>query len=156
MIAFSNAAAGGGQGLFAPPAATATTTLSPDDLADLIKRSVSPLTWSEEGNAIAVQGSMLLVTASDDVQRLIREFLRAQSDQRNLAVRIDARWEDDDLQLRHLELHGDGIDLTAMIIELYKLAHTPMLIALPLFSCTGFNLSPTDLTSAFVTGMLHH
>jgi C4-dicarboxylate transporter, DctM subunit len=38
-------------------------------------------------------------------------------------------------------LYLNGIDLTAMIIELYKLAHTPMLIALPLFSLAGYVLA---------------
>jgi C4-dicarboxylate transporter, DctM subunit len=38
-------------------------------------------------------------------------------------------------------LYINGIDLTAMIIELYKLAHTPMLIALPLFSLAGYVLA---------------
>ncbi|MEW6185472.1 MAG: TRAP transporter large permease subunit [Thermodesulfobacteriota bacterium] len=38
-------------------------------------------------------------------------------------------------------LYANGIDLTAMIIELYKLAHTPMLIALPLFALAGYVLA---------------
>jgi len=38
-------------------------------------------------------------------------------------------------------LYFNGIDLTAMVIELYKLAHTPMLVALPLFSLAGYILA---------------
>jgi len=38
-------------------------------------------------------------------------------------------------------LYSNGIDLTAMAIELYKLAHTPMLVALPLFSLAGYILA---------------
>jgi C4-dicarboxylate transporter, DctM subunit len=38
-------------------------------------------------------------------------------------------------------LYSNGIDFTAMVIELYKLAHTPMLVALPLFSLAGYILA---------------
>ena len=44
-------------------------------------------------------------------------------------------------------LHFNGIDLTAMVIELYKLAHTPMLVALPLFSLAGYVLAPVSFAA---------
>jgi hypothetical protein len=77
---------------FLAPADAGTPPATADDVADLIKRSVSPRLWAEEGNAIVVRGNALLVTAPADVQRLIREFLRAQSAQRSLSVRVDVRW----------------------------------------------------------------
>lgn len=38
-------------------------------------------------------------------------------------------------------LYSDGIPFSALIIELYKLAHTPMLVALPLFALAGYILA---------------
>jgi Flp pilus assembly secretin CpaC len=82
---------GGGASLIAAeaPAEAAATA---DDIAELIRRTVSPRAWEEDGNGIVIRGTTLLVTAPDEVQRLIREFIRAQEAQRSLAVRIDARW----------------------------------------------------------------
>jgi len=78
---------GGGDGTpagFLAATEEGTPPATADDVADLIKRSVSPRTWEDAGNAITVRGTALLVTAPDTVQRLIREFLRAQSAQRSL------------------------------------------------------------------------
>ncbi len=47
-------------------------------------------------------------------------------------------------------LYSNGIDLTAMIIELYKLAHTPMLVALPLFSLAGYVLAESQAPARLV------
>jgi C4-dicarboxylate transporter DctM subunit len=47
-------------------------------------------------------------------------------------------------------LYFNGIDLTAMIIELYKLAHTPMLVALPLFSLAGYVLAASKAPDRLV------
>lgn len=63
-----------------------------DDVADLIKRSVSPRSWEDDGNAIIVRSNSLFITAPDSVQRLVREFLRAQSAQRGLSIRLENRW----------------------------------------------------------------
>ena len=49
-------------------------------------------------------------------------------------------------------LYINGIDLTAMIIELYKLAHTPMLVAFPFFPWPGISwpkARPPIVWSAF-------
>lgn len=49
-----------------------------------------------------------------------------------------------------LYLYTTGIDLTAMIIELYKLAHTPMLVALPLFALAGYILAESKAPKRLV------
>ena len=43
-----------------------------------------------------------------------------------------------------LFLYWDGIDSSALIIELYKLAHTPSLPALPLFALAGYLLAASN------------
>ncbi|MCS6970982.1 MAG: hypothetical protein NZ552_08255 [Planctomycetes bacterium] len=63
-----------------------------DDIVELIRRVVTPRVWQEPGMGIVVRGMTLLVTAPPDTQRLIREFLRAQSAQRGLAARLQVRW----------------------------------------------------------------
>ena len=47
-------------------------------------------------------------------------------------------------------LFFNGIDLTAMIIELYKLAHTPTLVAIPLFSLAGYILAASKAPDRLV------
>ncbi len=47
-------------------------------------------------------------------------------------------------------LYTNGIDLAAMIIELYKLAHTPMLVALPLFAMAGYILAASKAPDRLV------
>lgn len=47
-------------------------------------------------------------------------------------------------------LFSNGIDLSAMIIEIYKLAHTPTLIALPLFALAGYILAESRAPSRLV------
>lgn len=49
-----------------------------------------------------------------------------------------------------LFLYSNGIDFSAMIIELYKLAHTPMLVALPLFSLAGYILAASKAPNRLV------
>ncbi len=83
---------GGGPAGFLAPIDTGNPPATADDVADLIKRSVSPRSWDVDGNAIVVRNSALVVTAPPEVQRLIREFLRAQSAQHSLSVHIDVRW----------------------------------------------------------------
>jgi C4-dicarboxylate transporter, DctM subunit len=43
-----------------------------------------------------------------------------------------------------LFLYRNGIDFSALIIELYKLAHTPTLTALPLFALAGYVLAESN------------
>jgi len=85
-------AGAGGPAGFLAATEDGTPPATADDMADLIKRAVSPRSWEDAGNAIVVRGNALLVTAPPEVQRLIREFLRAQSAQRSISVRVDARW----------------------------------------------------------------
>ncbi|MGA3084501.1 MAG: TRAP transporter large permease subunit [Thermodesulfobacteriota bacterium] len=47
-------------------------------------------------------------------------------------------------------LYLSGIDLSAMVIELYELAHTPMLIAFPLFSLAGYILAESKAPDRLV------
>lgn len=47
-------------------------------------------------------------------------------------------------------LYFNGIDLTAMVIELYKLAHTPMLVAFPLFALAGYILAESKAPDRLV------
>jgi hypothetical protein len=88
-----------------------------DDIADLIKRSIAPTIWSDAANQIAVRGNTLLITAPEEVQRLVREFIRAQEAQRALAVRVDLRWLEitdsyiEEIGVRWNNGQGDMIDL---------------------------------------------
>lgn len=101
-IAFANTA-GSGQSLLTPAVDDVAPAQSADDIVERIRRSVSPASWSDDGNTIAIQGTMLVVTASDDVHQLIREFLRAQTEQNSLAVHVDVRWiEVNDLYLEEI------------------------------------------------------
>jgi tripartite ATP-independent transporter DctM subunit len=47
-------------------------------------------------------------------------------------------------------LYAGDIPLSAVIIELYKLAHTPMLVALPLFSLAGYVLAASGAPQRLV------
>ena len=49
-----------------------------------------------------------------------------------------------------LPLYFDGIDASALIIELYKLAHTPSLPALPLFALAGYLLAASNAPKRLV------
>lgn len=80
----------GGAGFLAAQEAQPAPTA--DDIADLLRRAVSPRIWQDGRYGIVVRGSQLLVMAPVATQRLIREFLRAQTAQRGLAARIELRW----------------------------------------------------------------
>jgi C4-dicarboxylate transporter DctM subunit len=49
-----------------------------------------------------------------------------------------------------LSLYFDGIDSSALIIELYKLAHTPSLPAIPLFALAGYLLAASKAPQRMV------
>ncbi len=49
-----------------------------------------------------------------------------------------------------LSLYRDGIDPSALFIELYKLAHTPTLPAIPLFSLAGYLLAASKAPQRLV------
>lgn len=91
QIAFTSGD-GANASVFSAPTDDAVPPPTADDIADLIRRSISPLTWEDQANAIIVRSRSLLITAPDPVQRLVREFLRAQSAQRSLSVRLETRW----------------------------------------------------------------
>lgn len=82
---------GGGGNLFAPPP-TAAPALSPEDLVDVIKKSVNPTLWENEANAITIHRSTMLVTAPTATHLLIQQFIKAQTRQTRQLVRVTARW----------------------------------------------------------------
>jgi len=88
----ASSANGGKASSFTLPVTTEKIRVTADDVVDLIRRTVSPQLWQLEGHGIKVRGTTLLVTAPAEEQRLIREFLRAQSAQNSLSVRVDAKW----------------------------------------------------------------
>jgi C4-dicarboxylate transporter, DctM subunit len=47
-------------------------------------------------------------------------------------------------------LYAGGIPFSALIIEIYKLAHTPMLVALPLFAAAGYILAASQAPQRLV------
>jgi C4-dicarboxylate transporter, DctM subunit len=49
-----------------------------------------------------------------------------------------------------LFLYFSGIPFSALIIEIYKLAHTPMLVALPLFALAGYLLAASNAPQRLV------
>lgn len=70
----------------------ATPTVSPEDVVDLIRSSVSPETWNNDANGIIIRGYTLFVTAPATTHILLREFLNSQAHARNILVHIDAKW----------------------------------------------------------------
>ena len=66
--------------------------LTPEEIADLIKKSVGPGSWEKPGHGITIRGSTLFIAATSDLQRMIGEFLHSQENSHNLQVRIDTRW----------------------------------------------------------------
>ncbi len=87
-----NAGDAGGGGGFLAPTESDTPVPTADDIAELIKRSISPATWTDADNSMIVRGNTLLVTAPPAIHRLIGEFLRSQSAQHSLMVRVELRW----------------------------------------------------------------
>lgn len=108
-LAFNSNGNDGSASVFSTTSDAAIPPPTADDVADLIRRSISPATWNEPDNAIIVRSRSLLITAPDGVQRLVREFLRAQSAQRSLSVRLETRW----LELRDGYLEQIGVEWTS-------------------------------------------
>jgi type II secretory pathway component GspD/PulD (secretin) len=65
---------------------------APEDVVDLLQKSVSPDTWKNPNYGIQVHNASLFINAPPSVHELIKEFITAQEHQRSLQVRIDARW----------------------------------------------------------------
>lgn len=66
--------------------------VTPEEVVDLLQRSVSPSTWENPAYGITIRGSTLFVSAPPSVHQLVREFIRAQERLASVQVRIDARW----------------------------------------------------------------
>ncbi len=87
-----NSGASGGLALFAGDSTDQTKAPTPEEIADLIKASITPPTWSVAEHAIIIRGNLLYVTAPAETHRILREFIRSQEQAQNLLVRVDARW----------------------------------------------------------------
>jgi type II secretory pathway component GspD/PulD (secretin) len=91
VIAFSTQSGAGGMNLFKDDGVE-SKKITPEEVVDLLQKSVSPLTWKNEGYGITIRGTTLLVSAPASVHRLIDEFIRAQEHTQSLVVKVDARW----------------------------------------------------------------
>ncbi len=96
---FGSGAGGGGGGGFnlfggggGGGAAAAGPALTPNDLIDTIKRSIDPKAWENPAYGITVRGTALVVTASQDLQRQVAQFIRSQERAASAQVRIDMRF----------------------------------------------------------------
>lgn len=69
-----------------------TKALTPEEIADLIKKSIGPGSWDAPGRGITIRGTTLFISAPRDLQQMIGEFLHSQENSHNLQVRIDTRW----------------------------------------------------------------
>ena len=49
-----------------------------------------------------------------------------------------------------LGFHAEGIDLAVIAIEIYRIADTPVLLAIPLFTFTGYVLSESQASQRLV------
>ncbi len=71
---------------------TNADALAPEDLIDVIQKSISPPTWDDPKNGIKLLGNTLYVTAPTEVHLLINNLLHQFSYSSKLAVRVDGRW----------------------------------------------------------------
>lgn len=118
QLAFTGAAAGTGGGggagaggagfnLFQmAPDDAAAPSITPEDLVDLIQKSVNPTIWQNQAYGISIRGTTLLVTAPTSTHLLIQEFIRSQANQKSQLVRVTARW----LTIKDGYLEEIGVD----------------------------------------------
>lgn len=110
-------AAGGGVGggaatLFAAPAEAPKAGLTADAVMELIKKAISPSTWSRPGCGMTLHGSSLIVAAPARVHRLIRQFISSRSSLQTMMVNLDMRWvEIDDGFLEEIGVDWSAGDL---------------------------------------------
>lgn len=86
------AGGGGAAALFAGPGAAPATALSADAVMDLIKKAISPGTWTKPGCSMVIHTNTLLVAAPARVHHLIRQFIRSRSSLQTMMVHLDMRW----------------------------------------------------------------
>lgn len=104
-----DAAAGGPAGaLFGEPPAPAITE---EDLSELIKQSIAPETWEQEGRSIAISNGQLLVVHTPDIQNEIRRFLNDLRKFSGLMVAVETRFiaaTDDFIEDIGIDIRGIG------------------------------------------------
>ncbi len=94
---------GGGvdMGAFNPNTETDLELIAPEDLVDMIQRTVAPDLWENDGFGIGIRNNMLLVRAPAHVQLLIEEFLGSMRTSNNQLVHLAVNW---------LEIRDDFIE----------------------------------------------
>ena len=85
-------------------------SLTHEEIIDLIRSAVNPKVWKDGAAGIIIRGNGLVVTAPNETQRLLREFIRAQENQQLLQVRVDARW----LEINDSFIEEIGVDWTGL------------------------------------------
>ena len=116
-IAFNAGGGAGGAGanLFKsiPDEKNQTT---PEDFVDMMKKAISPETWTNDAYGITIHESTLFVNAPAQVHRLIREYIRSQERQHSLQVRVDTRWlEIDDNYLEEIGVDWGNLANTSLL-----------------------------------------
>ena len=82
----------------------------------MLKKAVSPDTWSNDAYGITIHESDLFVNAPAQVHRLIREYIRSQERQHSLQVRVDTRWlEIDDSYLEEIGVDWGNLANTSLL-----------------------------------------
>ncbi|MEK7486315.1 MAG: hypothetical protein AABZ60_18490 [Planctomycetota bacterium] len=98
----------GNPALFGEPPAPAITE---EDLSELIKQSISPESWEQEGHSIAISNGQLLVVHTPDIQNEIRRFLNDLRKFSGLMVAVETRFiaaTDDFLEDIGIDIRGIG------------------------------------------------
>ena len=108
-LGFAVSSGSSGKGLFKTETAD-TKQNSPEDVVDLLQKTISPDTWKDANYSIAVHDSALFVNAPPAIHEQIRQFIAAQEKQRSLQVRVDARWlEIDDSYIEEIGVSWGNI-----------------------------------------------
>jgi len=90
-LAFNASDSGGG--IFTAPA-EGNEPPSPDELADFVKRNVTPTKWEDEATGFGIQprgGSTLFISATPEVHNQIDQLLTSLRNQDRLQVKVDVR-----------------------------------------------------------------
>lgn len=85
--------------------------ITEEDLSELIKQSISPESWDDEGRSIAISSGQLLVVHTPDVQNEIRRFLNDLRKFSGLMVAVETRFiaaTDDFLEDIGIDIRGIG------------------------------------------------
>jgi len=115
VLGFAVSSGTGGKGLFKTESEEAKQN-SPEDVVDLLQKTISPDTWKDANYSIAVHDSALFVNAPPAVHEQIQQFIAAQEKQRSLQVRVDARWlEIDDSYIEEIGVSWGNIAQNSLL-----------------------------------------